>query len=815
MFRIVINLLLQNKTMAKKEKLECYHCGLEMSEAETVWFDDKPFCCNGCKTVYEILNQNQLEQYYKMNDMPGIKSDNIDENIKQKYAYLDDPEIEKKLLEFNDGDTKIVNFYIPNIHCSACIWVLEHLDKLNPNIAHSEVNFPTKNVRITYHGDKISLREIVEMLASIAYPPLISLDDLDKDKKKNNKKLLYQLAIAGFAFGNIMMMSLPEYIQSEGYWIERFAPLFRWIMFGLAVPVVFYAAKDYFESAIKGLMQKIVNVDILIALGITVLFLRSSYEVISGVGTGYFDSLTGLVFFLLLGKHFQRITYDYLSFERDYKSYFPIAITKITDDKEEIVQIKNIIPNDRLLIRNEEIIPVDAILMKNTALIDYSFVTGESLPVEKHIGDQLLAGGKQIGNFIEIEAISDVDNSYLTKLWSREAFHDSKIVNIKSLTDKISQYFTYIILSIALLAGIYWYFASGFSTAIWVITAVLIVACPCALALSAPFAFGNILRKFGYHHLYLKNIQVIEAMSKIDTIIFDKTGTLTSQEKYQVAYEGIPLSNEEKSIVKAMAKTSNHPLSRLIYQDLAATNIIHTDKTKEIVGKGILTKLHDDTYKLGSASFIGIKTEDVSTQVYIAKNDQVLGKFVFTASYRKGIEQLFKRLQKKYELIVLSGDNDSEKAILEKLLPQNVSYYFNQSVHDKMDFIQNMEEKGKVVMMIGDGLNDAGALQQADVGLALSENTNVFTPSSDGILKADKLSQLDKFLKLTQQTKAIIFTSFAIAFLYNILGLGFAVSNNLTPIVAAILMPISSISIVIFVTLLTNIISNKLNTRNL
>jgi Cu+-exporting ATPase len=795
--------------MSKKEKLTCYHCGLEMTEAETVWFDGKPFCCNGCKTVYEILNKNSLSQYYTINETPGIKTDEIDDSIKQKYAYLDEPEIEQKLLEFSDGNTKIVNFYIPNIHCSSCIWVLENLDKLNENISHSEVNFPTKNVRITFKGDKISLRQVVEILASIAYPPLISLDDLDKDKKKSSKKLLYQLAIAGFAFGNIMLMALPEYFQQEGYWIERFAPLFRWIMLGLSVPVVFYSARDYFDSAIKGLLQKIVNVDILIALGITVLFLRSTYEVISGTGTGYFDSLTGLVFFLLLGKYFQRITYDYLSFERDYKSYFPIAVTKIESDKEAIIQIKDIRPGDRLLIRNEEIIPVDGILMKNKALIDYSFVTGESLPVEKQVGDQLLAGGKQIGGFIEIEAIADVDNSYLTKLWSREAFKNDKVVNIKTLTDKISQYFTFVILAIALIAGLYWYFSAGFSTAIWVITAVLIVACPCALALSAPFAFGNILRKFGYHQLYLKNAQVIEVLSKVNNIVFDKTGTLTSQEKYEVNFQG-HLTKDEKTWIKTMTKSSNHPLSRLIYEQFTSSNDTFFDKIEEIPGKGIIAYQNNNEYKLGSAVFTGSTEQADTTQVYFSVNGQIKGKFVFKAKYREGISDLFKRLNKNYTLYILSGDNEREKTVLQKLLPENVIYRFNQTVHDKMDFIQDLQEKHQIVMMVGDGLNDAGALKQADVGIAVSENTNIFTPSSDGILKADKLTVLDKYLLISKQTKKIIYSSFFIAFIYNIIGLGFAVSNLLTPIVAAILMPISSISIVVYVTILTNIISNKL-----
>ncbi len=795
----------------KKEKLVCYHCGLEMSEAETVWFDGKAFCCNGCKTVYEILNKNKLTQYYKINETPGIKTEEIDENIKQKYAYLDNEEIEKKLLEFDDGNTKVVNFYIPNIHCSSCIWVLENLDRLNDSISHSEVNFPAKTVRITYNGEKSSLRKIVELLASIAYPPLISLEDLEKDKKASNKKLIYQLGIAGFAFGNVMLMALPEYIQGEGFWIERFKPMFGWMMFALSLPVVFYSARDYFESAIKGLKQRIVNVDILIALGITVLFLRSTYEIITKTGPGYFDSLTGLVFFLLLGKYFQRITYDYLSFERDYKSYFPIAVTLIKNGKEEIVEIKDIQPGDRLLIRNEEIIPVDAILMKNTALIDYSFVTGESLPVEKKIGDQVLAGGKQKGSYVEVEAITDVDNSYLTKLWSREAFMQESQKNIKNLTDKISKYFTFAILTIAFLAGIYWLYTKDFSTAIWVITAVLIVACPCALSLSAPFALGNILRKFGNHQLYLKNAPVIENMAHIDTLVFDKTGTLTEQEKYRVFYKGKDLDEEEKSIIKAMTRSSNHPLSRLIYHFLSNSVPVSLSELEEIPGKGIKAVYKNVTYKLGSADFTGGEKKGKSTEVFFAQNGYLKGVFEFEAKYRKGIKELFERLGKKYDLVILSGDNENERPVLEKMLSSDVRYFFNQSVHDKMDFIRDMQQKGKKVMMIGDGLNDAGALQQADVGIAVSENTNIFTPSSDGILKADKLIFLDRFLQISKQTLQIVYLSFLIAFIYNIIGLGFAVSNNLTPIIAAILMPLSSISIVIFVTFLTNLSAKRLS----
>ncbi len=794
-----------------KEKLVCYHCGLEMHPSEAVWHDGKPFCCNGCKTVYEILHTHDLSQYYTLVENPGVNAESITQTSGEKFAFLDKPEIAAKLLEFDDGQTQVVNFFVPAIHCASCIWVLEHLEKLNPGVLHSEVNFNTKNVRITYDARKISLRQVAELLTSIAYEPQINLDTLEKKSKRKGDRLILQIGVAGFAFGNIMLLALPHYIQKEGYWLDRFASLFGWIMFGLSLPVVFYSARDYFESALKGLKNRIVNVDILIALGISVLFLRSFYEVATGTGQGYFDSLTGLVFFLLLGKYFQRITYRYLSFERDYKSYFPVAVTKITEKGEEIIEIKDIKPGDRLLIRNEEIIPVDGVVMKNTAFVDYSFVTGESIPVEKTVGEKVLAGGKQTGNYIEIEAVSNVDNSYLTKLWSREAFKKNRHKQLKNITDKVSVYFTFVILGIALAAGIYWWWHKDFVTAVWIVAAVLIVACPCALALAAPFAFGNVLRKFGYAQLYLKNESVLESMAAVDTLVFDKTGTLTVQEKFTVKYEGEPLTDKEKSLIKSLTKISNHPLSRLIYKAYKQFPVVHLEHVQEVRGKGILGYQNGKTYKLGSAQWTGaVQSDDYRTQVYFHNGDKVKGVFIFEGKYRNGIEQLFNKLKRNYRIYIVSGDNEGERENLKKLLPAGVEMHFNMSVHDKMDFVENLQKKGARVMMIGDGLNDAGALQQSDVGIAVAEDTNVFTPAADGILKADRLPHLDLFLRKSKQTLKVIYSAYTIAFMYNIVGLSFAVDNLLSPVMAAILMPVSSISVVVYVTLLTNFLTRRL-----
>jgi len=789
------------------EYKSCYHCGNDC-DADTIVFDEKFFCCNGCKTVYEIFTESDLTCYYDLQNAPGA----IPTEIEGKYDFLDNEKIKEKLLEFDNDDIQIVTLYVPHIHCSSCIWILENLNKLDKSISSSQVNFNKKTVRVTYNSSIHSLKELVQLLSSIGYEPYISLDDFDANKKHINRALYYKLGIAGFAFGNIMFLSFPEYFQVSGFWIDKYKHFFRWLMFAYSIPVVFYAAQDYFISAYKGLRSKLLNIDVPIALGVSVLFIRSTFEIIFDLGSGFFDSLTGLVFFLLVGKFFQQKTYSFLSFERDYKSYFPIAITRIVDGKEENIQVYDIEKGDRILIRNEELIPVDGILINGNAQIDYSFVTGESAVVFKDSGDKIFAGGKQTAGILEMEALKSVEQSYLTQLWSNDVFKENKEDAFTNLTNKISKRFTITILAISLIATSFWlYFDS--SKALNVFTAVLIIACPCALALSAPFTFGNMLRIFGKRKFYLKNATALEQLSHINTIIFDKTGTITTGKSNSIAYEGDKLTKDEESLLKSALRGSNHPLSRALYNFLEHSKIVELESFKEYLGKGI-EAYHSNSYiKIGSSNFVGNSNheESLNTSVHISSNDNYKGRFVFKNNYRDGLTSLFKKLSENYNLIILSGDNEGEKEFLEALLPKNTLFYFNQKPENKLEFIKSLQTDGENVLMIGDGLNDAGALAQSNVGIAVSENINVFSPACDAILDASKFYDLWSFIKASKSSINIIKASFIFSFLYNIIGLYFAVTGQLAPVVAAILMPLSSISIVLFTTLATNLLGKKLN----
>ena len=797
---------------------KCFHCGDDC--ISIVLHQTKSFCCHGCKTVYDILNDNDLNYYYDLEQAPGVSPS----NIAGKYDFLDNPSIIDKLLEFNDGSTQIASFLIPSIHCSSCIWVLENLNKLNPGVKNSVVNFPEKTIRITFSSDHISIKELVYLLSRIGYEPYISLEDSNKDQKNIDRSLIYKLGLAGFAFGNVMFLSFPEYFEINEFWLDRFKNLFRWMMFAFSLPVVFYSGRDYFISAIKGLRSGILNIDVPIALGISVLFIRSTIDIAMNWGTGFFDSLTGLIFFLLIGRFFQQKTYSFLSFERDYKSYFPIAITRILrpsegNELEEQAEVSKIRKGDRLLIRNNELIPVDAILIKGNALIDYSFVTGEATPVAKQSGDKLYAGGKQQAGILEIEVLKPVEQSYLTQLWSNDIFSKHATGVFQSLTDGISKRFTLGVLSIAFIATVFWMIYDP-SKAFNVFTAVLIVACPCAIALASPFTLGNLLRIFGKNKFYLKEASIIEQIAKVDTVVFDKTGTLTTNKKNVITYEGVTLSDEEMGLLTSTLRASNHPLSRALYSILDKNDIRTVEEFEEEVGKGISAKLNNTTIKVGAYSFVeqSLDSEaqntfdsETKTQVHISSNNVYKGCYVFHNEYRDCISEVIKTLNKVKEVVILSGDNEGEREYLKELLPAGIRMHFNQKPESKLDFIKDLQKRGKNVMMVGDGLNDSGALKQSNVGIVISEDINVFSPASDGILDATKFKNLPNYFKLSKRAVDIIKWSFLLSFCYNIVGLAFAVTGHLMPVVAAILMPLSSISIVIFTTLAVQYVSRNLD----
>jgi Cu+-exporting ATPase len=540
------------------------------------------------------------------------------------------------------------------------------------------------------------------------------------------------------------------------------------------------------------------------------------YEIVSQTGPGFIDSMTGLVFLLLAGKLFQAKTYDALNFERNYKSYFPVSVTVEKAGKESSVPVSKLREGDRIIIRNNELIPADSILFNGSGHIDYSFVTGESAPAAKVPGEIIYAGGKQIGSVIELEIIRTVSQSYLTQLWNKDTFVKDNESKFVSSVNVIAKYFTFAVLGAAFAAALFWLPVS-MARAINAFTAVLIIACPCGLALTNPFALGNAMRILGKNKLYLKNTSVVERMSRVNTVVFDKTGTITSPGNSDITFSGNVLTAYEQRLVKSLVRNSLHPLSSKIYAVLEGDDLFEINEYKETLSKGIEGKVEGKLIKLGSLSFVENKDSSdfagnnnhLNTRVYLSINNVLKGYFTLNNIYREGLAEVTSGLGKDFSLSVLSGDNEGEKQNLLRFFNNEADLKFNQSPENKLDYIESLQSEGKNVLMMGDGLNDAGALKQSDIGIAVTEDITGFSPACDGILDAAAFSRISKFIQYAVSAKRIIIASFIISFLYNIAGITLAFQGTVSPLLAAVLMPASSVSVVLFTVLSTNIAAKR------
>lgn len=786
----------------------CYHCG-EPCTDDLFVIEEKKFCCFGCKTVYEILQENDLCNYYDLQSHPGQSQKHKIETT--KYEILDRPDIRSRYVSFSNGKQMHLKFYLPLIHCSSCIWLLENLHALHPGIIQSTVDFTRKEIFIIADESQISLKEVAGVLDSIGYEPYLSMVDLGEKKMQSpNRSRLIKIGVAGFCFGNIMLFSAPEYLAGGDLQDMHLQRLFQFLSLFLSLPVFFYSATEFYTSSWKSLQNRFLNIDAPIALAIIITFVRSLWAVFVEHEGGYFDSMSGIVFFMLVGRYFQDYTYKAISFERDYRSYFPLAVTKLTDGKTEQIPLSELQSGDHFIVHNGELIPADSILIRGHAQVDYSFVTGEAEPVEKTMGDLIYAGGKQCGTHLELRVIKDVSQSYLTQLWNNSDT-TKQDAQQNSFIHLLSKHFSIIVLVLSVAACIVWLFLDP-SRALDALVTPLIIACPCALLLSSTFTYGNAITRLGRFGFYLKNAGVIEKMQHITTLVFDKTGTITQGKSAEIIYEGTPLTAEQKSLIYTVAKESTHPYSRAIVRFLHEQPIVQVNTIKEKTGAGIEAMTEKYSIKIGSAEFVDAKSDGASAS-YISIDNHVIGRFIFRNTYIDGLHTTIRDLKKRFHVYLISGDNAREQGRLAEIFGiENQFYNFKPS--DKQQFIQTLQSNGEKVMMIGDGLNDAGALLKSDVGLAVTADIHNFTPASDAIIDIRNMHNLGNLLQYAVHSKNVITGSFVLSIIYNVVGLYFALQGLLEPVIAAILMPLSTITIVLFTTGMSSFFARKLFNEN-
>lgn len=799
----------------------CFHCNDECMD-EVIEHDGHSFCCNGCSTVYQLLQDVGLDEAYT-NGPLGIRPEESDAS---ELAYLDNEEVKEKLLDFSDSKMGRISLELPAIHCSACVYLLERLEKLNTGVKQCEVNFPKKRANILFDQTQISLRELVALLRSIGYSPSLNLSETTRveQKPQTDRKLLYRIGVAGFCFGNIMLLSFPEYLIGSQALEAKWSTLFNYLNLALALPLVLFAGRDYLISAYKGIRVRHVNMDVPVSIGILAIFGRSAYDILAGVGPGFLDSLAGFIFFLLIGKWYQAKTYSALSFERDYRSFFPIAVNRVGEDGQvDAIMIKHLLKGDRIHIHNDELIPCDCELLSEKASIDYSFVTGEAAPSSEEQGNRIYAGGKNRGAVIELRVKKPVSSSYLTSLWnSSDSAKESQTPPLVNFSNRVASWFSAAVLTIATVTAIYWLIndpANWLNTT----TAVLIIACPCALALSIPFTYGSMLRHFGRHGFFVRSVEAIAKLGQIDHVVFDKTGTITIRQKGSVLFSGNEISAEQLLALVNVARQSLHPLSKTFasaHQKMTQKQVVGF---MENPGTGIYGMVNGISVELKNPKHLSEKEQQQFNawnpgnpgmgRTAVLVDGKSYARLDFVTSYREGLRNVVTKLKETVGLSLLSGDNDTEASALSNQLIAGFDaqeMHFEMDPHQKREWVEYKQSNTETkVLMVGDGLNDAGALREAHFGISIAEDSSQFTPASDGILTASSFQKLPELIELSKKARSVVIGAFVLSLLYNVIGISVAVQGLLSPVMAAILMPLSSVSIVVFTTVATTVLAKR------
>lgn len=783
----------------------CAHCGATCP-AGAQRSGVRAFCCAGCRTVFELLADCGLSSFYRWEPQPGRTPPAPGDP--GRYSFLDAPDVQARLLDYADSGVARVRFVLPAIHCVACVWLLERLHKIQPGMFAGRVEFARRSVHLTYDPRRLRLSEVASLLDRLGYPPDLRLADLTNEPgaaarvSAGDRLLWARLGVAGFAFGNTMFMALPGYFGFDDLEGPVFQRWFGWISLAFALPSATWCAAPYWRSAWASWRARRVGLDTPIVIGIAALLIQSVAAVAAGGGLSYLDSLTALVFFLLCGRWFQQKTFENLAFDRDFRSFFPMAVAQVTDSGERMTTLARVGVGDRLRIRHGELVPADAVLARGDAAIDYSFVTGESAPVVAQLGDRIYAGGRQTAGAIEVVAVKSVSESYLASLWDQDVFQKRPTDGRESLVDRLGRRFAVVVAVLATGAALAW-LAIRPSSAPGVFAAVLIVACPCALALAGPFAYGAAQRRLSGRGIFVRGPRVLEALAGIDAVVFDKTGTLTDTAATCAVYRGAPLTDAERAAVAVLAGQSTHPISRAVAAGLRPTADADVLEYSEEVGRGISGVIGGSVVRLGACSWLaasGIVTPaaaaGLGTQAWLAIDRECRGWFSLSAPLRSGLDQWPARFAD-CELTLLSGDNDAEEPVFRRWIGPKAVLRFRQTPQDKLDYVRQLGARGRTVMMVGDGLNDAGALQQSDVGVAVVDQAGSFSPASDVVIEAACLARLPGLVAYARRLRGSVRLCLGVSLAYNLTGVALASADLLSPGVTAVLMPLSSATVVL------------------
>jgi len=787
--------------------VKCTHCQLEFDKSVMITENDNPdvyFCCNGCQGVYHLLKDDGLDSFYEKIGNNKIapplqvekESSNFDmESFKQRY------------IKTTTEGFSSVDLVIEGIHCAACIWLNEKVLANTEGVVDASINFTNNKAKIIWDEESIPLSKIIDTIRSIgynAYPYDRSVEDVKATK--NKKDYFMRMAIAIFASMNIMMIDVAKYAGFFTGMKDETLHLVHIAEFIFSTPVLFYSGWIFFKGAYFGLKNRIVNMDLLVSAGATLTYIYSLFVLFGGKGHSYFDSVAMIITFVLVGKYLEVIGKKNAVDTMDkIRSQVPHEATLVQDGVKKVVTLDAIEVGDIIEVKRGEKATVDGVLIGSDGTFDESSLTGESLPVEKKAGSSIYSGTINSGKVIRYSATKNYANSTLSNIVTLLEDALASKPEIEDTTNELSKYFsiTILILSIATFAGWYWY-AENFEEALIVAISVIVIACPCALALATPIASLIGISWAAEKGLLFKEAKFIETFSKSNTVVLDKTGTIT-EGKLEVKNVVGEINSEYLPLLYALSDGSTHPVSvavkKYLEENYTDIEYLELNDIEQIEGKGIQA-FYDNKKLLGGNSRllqemgISFTFESPYSLYHFAIENKVLFSFELDDKLKEGIEELVTYLDEiEVEVIMATGDNEKVASRVAKSIGLK-RYKSELTPIEKADYIKSLQANGKKVVMVGDGINDALALSYADVAIAMGNGADVALAVSDVVILNNSLQAIKDSFVISKRTFKFIKQNLALSLIYNVITIPIAMAGYVIPLVAALSMSLSSLMVV-------------------
>lgn len=787
--------------MKLSEKVACTHCHLEFDEDVMIKDGEHLFCCNGCQGVYHLLNEEGLSSFYDKTG--GVKLSPPTQQFEDSANFNSAAFYDKFVKTTHDGFSE-VSLIIEGIHCSACVWLNEKALQKMDGVVEADINFTNNKAHVLWADDVVKLSEIIDMIRAIgynAYPYDASLQEAHANKERKDYYL--RMSVAIFATMNIMWVAVAQYAGYFSGMAKEMQNILNFAEWGLSTPVLFYSGWIFFRGAYYGLKTKTVNMDILVATGATLTYLYSIYIALTQSGEAYFDSVSMIITFVLVGKFLEVLSKKNAADALDViGKHIPNEVKVLQEGKIVTLKLDDVKVGDTVVVSSGEKALFDGEVLQGSGYFDESSLTGESEPIYKSRGESIVSGTISIDADLHYKATRDFSHSTLSNLVALLDKAINKKPKIQQMANTLSEYFSSVILLLSFVTFVvWWYWPHSFETAFMVGISVIVIACPCALALATPVATLVGLSLGAKRGILFKEAAQLETMAKVDTLLLDKTGTLTIGEP-EVVKEHI-FKEFDKAILLSFVKLSKHPISKGIYKYIESESLEEMvfDEFMQVQASGIKATKGDVNYfggnlKLMQENGIEVNFASENSLFYFAIENELVAVYELRDKIKESAQELVEYMYKKgREVIMLTGDHEQSA---QKVAAQTgiEHYEYELTPQQKADYVSKLHEKGKTVVMVGDGVNDILALAEADIGIVMGSGSDIAVDVGDVILLNDSLKSLSDAFKIANTTYGLIKENLFISLAYNALTIPLAMGGYIIPLVAAISMSASSLLVV-------------------